>query len=73
MNHQTQKNIFYKIKETFDQREIDFKQSGQQYNKIFHEYFKKKKNGLIKEIDNLLSEVIIIFFYRESLINRKKL
>lgn len=54
---------FKEIKQSIDKREIDFKQSDQHYNKIFHEYFWKKQHALVKEIDTLICSVIIIYSF----------
>lgn len=54
---------FNEIKESIDKREIDFKQPVQHYNKVFHEYFRKKQHFLVKEIDALICTVIIIYLF----------
>jgi hypothetical protein len=54
---------FKEIKQSIDNREIDFKQSDEHYNKVFNEYFQKKQDVLVMEINALISAVIIIYSF----------
>ena len=49
---------FDEIKNLIQEEKIDLKESDKHYNKVFDEYFKKRKSLIIKEIEGVIKKVI---------------